>query len=288
MTEEDYFRINYFTGTPVHGILGADILSQFTVELDYRREMLTFWDPAAFQPDPDYVAIPLELRNHKPYLSLPSRIHENTPPVRLKYLIDTGAALSLLLLTSSHPSVTLPEQVVQGILGVGLGGFLTGVKGRIQQVQMGSFPLNNLVASFQDINRYPDTTHLHGRHGLIGNEVLQRFDLAFDYPRETLYLRPNRDYADPFPIDRSGLFLIATGAHLNTYIVQEVIPGSPAFLADLRPGDILKSYNYWPIGFYSLADLNRRFRKDPGKRIRLKIKRGRKTLRRHFVLADYF
>lgn len=287
VTVEDYFQINYFTGSPIHGILGADILHHFVMRINYERHYVEFIKPGSFQPKEDYAEIPLTLHRNKPYLSLSTRIHENTPSTAFKYLLDTGAALPLLLLTNSHPAISLPANVVQGILGVGLGGFLTGAKGRIQQVHMGPFPMNNLVGSFQDISLYPDTTHLQGRQGILGNLVLDRFDLVLDYPGERMLIRPNDDYADPFPIDRSGLFLISSGFDLNTIMVQEVIPGSPAFFADIRPGDIIKSYRRWPVSFFGLDGLTKRFRMEEGKRIHLTIARGRNRLHRSFLLKDY-
>ncbi len=287
VTKEDYFQINYFTGSPIHGILGADILSRFVISIDYRRQVIEFIDPGTFKEEKGYAEIPMTLHRNKPFLHLPTKIHEHTDALPFKYLLDTGAALPLLLLTNSHPAIHLPDHVVQGILGMGLGGFLTGAKGRIQQVYLGPFPINNLVGSFQDVSLYPDTTHLQGRHGILGNLVLDRFDLILDYPRGRAFVRPNDDYADPFPVDRSGLFLISSGFDLSTIMVQEVIPGSPAFIAGIRPGDILKKYKFWPVSFFGLEGLTQRFRKEPGKKIRLKIKRGRKRLRRHFVLQDY-
>lgn len=287
VTKEDYFQINYFTGSPIHGILGADILHHFSLRINYEHRYVEFIEPSAFRPDEGYAEIPMTLHRNKPYLSLSTRIHEDTPATPLKYLLDTGAALPLLLLTNSHPAISLPERVVQGILGVGLGGFLTGAKGRVQQVNMGPFPINNLVGSFQDISLYPDTTHLQGRQGIIGNLVLDRFDLVLDYTRNRMFIRPNDDYADPFPIDRSGLFLISSGFNLNTIMVQEVIPGSPAFFADIRPGDIIKSYKRWPVSFFGLDGLTKRFRMEEGKKIRLTIARGRNRLHRSFILTDY-
>lgn len=287
VTKEDYFQINYFTGTPIHGILGADVLSRFVIQIDFEHQIVSFINPSNYQPEEGFAEIPMTLHRNKPFLFLNTRIHEQTEPRPFKYLLDTGAALPVLLLTNSDPAIRLPEHVIQGILGMGLGGFLTGAKGRVQQVQLGPYPINNLVGSFQDIKLYPDTAHLQGRHGVLGNFVLDRFDLILDYPRSKAYVRPNDDYADPFPVDRSGLFLISSGFDLSTIMVQEVLPGSPAFAAGIRPGDIIRKYNAWPVSFFGLQGLSKRFRKDPGKRIKLKIKRGRQSIRRHFILQDY-
>ncbi len=287
VTYEDYFKINYFTGSPIHGIIGADILSRFNLSLDFQKKVLTFSDPDHFTPPAGYDAIPASFIRNKPYITLNSQIHEKTPPVPLKYLLDTGAALGIMLLTDSHPAIQLPTQTAQGVLGIGLGGFIMGAKGRIRSIKIGPHELLNITGNFQDLSNYPDTSLLHGRKGLIGNLFLDRFDIILDYRRSVLYLRPNRNFENPFPVDRSGLFLLASGRDLKKVVVQESIPGSPAHLADVRPGDIIRRYNGWPTSLLGLKGLNKRMRKDSGKKIRLTLRRGRTTVHRRFILKDY-
>ena len=287
VTYDDYFRINYFTGSPIHGIIGADILSRFSLSVDFQKKMLTFIDPDHFTPPAGYDAIPATFIRNKPYLTLSSQIHEKTPAVPLKYLMDTGAALGVLLLTDSHPAIQLPDQTAHGVLGIGLGGFIMGAKGRIRSIKIGAHELLNITGNFQDLSSYPDTSVLQGRKGLIGNLFLDRFDIILDYRRSVLYLKPNRNFENPFPVDRSGLFLLASGADLHRVVVQESIPGSPAHLADVRPGDIIRRYNGWPTSLFGLQGLNKRMRMEPGKKIRLTLRRGRTTVHRRFVLKDY-
>ncbi len=287
VTYDDYFRINYFTGSPIHGIIGADILSRFILSLDFRKKIITFIDPEYFTAPPGYDAIPATFIRNKPYVTLLCQIHENTPPVHLKYLLDTGAAIGVMLLTDSHPAIQLPTQTVNGVLGIGLGGVIMGAKGRIRSITIGTHELLNITGNFQHITSYPDTNLLQGRKGLIGNLLLDRFDIILDYRSSFLYLKPNRTFKNPFPVDRSGLFLLASGAYLQKVVVQESIPGSPAQLADIRPGDIISRYNGWPTSLIGLQGLNKRMRKDQGKMIRLTLKRGRTTVHRRFILKDY-
>jgi hypothetical protein len=37
-----------------------------------------------------------------------------------------------------------------------------------------------------------------GADAVIGNNVLRRFDLVYDYAHAKVHLRPNRSYAEPF------------------------------------------------------------------------------------------
>jgi hypothetical protein len=287
VTREDYFRFYQFTGSPIHGILGADVLHRFALTIDYQRKELIFHDPGRFTPPVKAEAIPLELHRNKPFLSMSCQIDEQRPPMTLKILMDTGAALTLLLLADSHPNLSIPDHAVAGILGIGLGGFIQGARGRIRGVSMGSFPLEAPVANFQHIHQYPDTSLLHGRHGLIGNHLLEHFHLTIDYPRKTLYLQANRKTGKALATDRSGLFLLAAGSGLRSLLVQEVATDSPAWEAGIRPGDRITHLNGMPIRWLGLDTLNRRMRRAPGTSYRLTLRRGEERIQIRIRLRDY-
>jgi C-terminal processing protease CtpA/Prc len=129
-----------------------------------------------------------------------------------------------------------------------------------------------------------DTTRF--RNGLIGTQLLTRFQVFIDYVNEKLYLRAVGNYNRKFKMDKSGLFIFAMGQNLNIYIVQDTIDDSPASEADIRPGDIIKKVQGLPSTLYSLDNLLRIFQKREGKVIRLVIQRGQETLKKRIRLRE--
>ena len=87
-----------------------------------------------------------------------------------------------------------------------------------------------------------------------------------------------------FKFDKSGLVIIAADFQLNKYIVHSVLPGSPAAVAGLLPGDEIRRLNAAPSGMLSLEAINQIFRKDEGKKIVLVVKRNKKRLKFMFKL----
>ncbi|PSR12442.1 MAG: hypothetical protein DA408_15545 [Bacteroidetes bacterium] len=287
--EEDYFRFEEYVGTEIHGILGADILRRFVIEIDFRRRVISFQDPSRFTPPnpKKFFQIPVEFDRYKPYLTLPANLIQNQP-TSLKLLMDSGASLALLLYTHSDSLLQLPENLIRTNIGHGLGGALEGYVGRTATLQIGKIQLNQVITSFHDLDQdYDiDNTFLNSRNGLLGNNILSRFSVIIDYIREKVYLRPNRDYNRPFKYDRSGLTVIAAGGQQHDFVILNVVKDSPADLAGLQKGDEIRALNGVPSILLGLENLVSNFQRKVGKRVRLLIKRGEQRMLVEFRLQD--
>ena len=75
-----------------------------------------------------------------------------------------------------------------------------------------------------------------GFMGILGNEVLKRFNLFINVKQQRISLEPNRLYSDIFKVNSSGLELISDDS-LRKVIVDYVYPDSPADSSGLRAGD---------------------------------------------------
>ncbi len=284
--EDDYFRFEEFGGINVHGILGADLFRRFIVKIDYRKKIITLYDPEYFsKPGGQFQEMAMELHRNKPYIVAPTQLNRNKT-IEGKYLIDTGASISLLLYTNTYKSFELPSRYVRSKIGMGLGGYLQGFIGRIERVQLGDFALDGVITNFQEISPEIDSSFLNKRNGIIGNQLLNRFVVIIDYIGEKIYLQPDRGYRRSFQYDKSGLIIAASGSSLNEFSVVDVIANSPAEEAGIQIGDEIKSVNGVPTSFMHLADLSRRFYARSGKKINLIIKRNDTRIKKTFRLRE--
>ncbi len=284
--QEDYFRFEEYAGVDVHGILSAMAFSRFIVKINYDRQMLTLYDRATFEmQERDYVAVPMEVFRNKIYINTTMQVlPDSVAPVKL--LIDTGAGLPLLMFTNTHPLVRPPATAIPSNIGMGLGGYLEGFTGRIHRIALGSFSQTGVITYFQELDSLDQPDYLNGRHGLVGNTLLSHFQLIIDYQKGQIWLKPSRTYRDAFVYDRSGLNIIASGQHFNKYVVQNVLPNSPAADADIRRDDQILRIRGLPTAFFTLADVQRFFQKSPGKKVRMVIKRGDQKIRKTIVLRE--
>ncbi len=284
--EEDYLQIENVIGTEIHGILGIDIFQYHVLEIDYEKKILTIFDARFFEaPRKGWQHLPMNFSTNKPYLNVPITLDEGTR-LEAQLLIDTGADLSLLLHPNTNDSIQLPENVIQGRIGSGLGGFLDGYLGRVKLLNIPGFEFRNVVTHFQNMPEINDTIPQFNREGIIGSRLLKRFKSIFDFPGHQLYLKPIRNYNRDFDYDRSGMSLIAQGETLNKIMVNEVLKGSPAYRVGIQRGDQVLKLNSILRGGMKLELVMGLLQKKAGKKIRIKVNRKNEKLKFVFFLED--
>jgi hypothetical protein len=114
--------------------------------------------------------------------------------------------------------------------------------------------------------------------GLIGAEVLERFDVVFDNPNKRIRLTPNASYGQPAEYDRSGLRIGAEGPDFHRFVVRRTVPHSPAADAGIEHGDIVESIDKRSAGEMTLTEIRAMLRR-PGGRYSVGILRGDRHLR---------
>ena len=158
----------------------------------------------------------------------------------------------------------------------------------IENFDFGSYNLKNVPNSFQVIENDSIEVNNNNRDGLVGNQILDRFNLIIDYHGEDLYLQPNRKYKKGFRFNKSGLSVISSGKNLNQYLIQDVISNSPAYEVGLLPGDKILSINRIPYFLLSMNRISRILSRKEGRTISIKIKRGLEKETFKFQLKNLF
>lgn len=285
--DDDYFQFDKFSGLDVQGVIGAESFRGYVIKFDFVKQTITMYDPSVFKANDhrNFEELPIEIIRAKPYVKATAMIQSDSS-TELKLLIDTGAALSLLLHTYSTPGLSLPQQVIKGNIGTGLGGEIEGYVGRVRSLRLGKNQIANPVSNFQELYQMSDSSYLNGRNGLLGGEILSRFNFIIDFAKEKLYLQPNRFFKQKFTYDKSGLVLIAGGESLNLFTVHQVLPNSSAEEAGLQKGDQLVKLNYISTRFYNLGDVNRKLQGKTGKTIRIIFIRNGKKMTTKLKLRD--
>jgi predicted metalloprotease with PDZ domain len=142
----------------------------------------------------------------------------------------------------------------------------------VRSLQLGRYRLNAPLTSFPDVESGALRSEVP-RNGNIGFELLKRFEVIIDYTRNTLWLRPNALFRDPFEHDMCGIELLATGPEYRRYLVLSIEPNSPAASAGLLPDDELVSINMLPVKTMSLTQISRIFHSGDGKTLFLLLQR---------------
>jgi hypothetical protein len=289
--EEDYFRFEEYSGLQIHGILGADFLKRFTLQIDYQKQTVTFYSPVYFKNkvkiNKDNVdLLPFTLIKSKPYIRCTTHLYGEEINT-LNYLIDTGAGLSLLLYTSIDSLKNAQVKMLNSPIGLGLGGKLEGYVGRIKNFQFASKSFPELITKFQQKPMFFDSLMITPRDGIIGNNILSAFSkVIFDYNTSNIIVSKSPKNVKQRPYDRSGLIIGASGENLNIFTILRIIENTPAFKSGLQTGDRITKINGLSIGILSLNMINNKFRGSIGKKMRITIQRDNQFLEFELALDD--
>ncbi len=284
--EDEYFSFKELTGIEIHGIIGADMFRNYKVAIDYQKRLIQLHKQGSKKlKTKGYQELSMAVQKSKPYIVCPVTLSYNKT-IPLKLLIDTGASTALLLDTNSDTSLVLPKEIIPENLGFGIGGVMKGYVGRIPYIDIAGKELENIVCHFQEGGNTADSLNLIFRHGLIGNYILDRFDLIIDYHEQKFYLKPARKWRRKFEYDKSGISFISVGIETSKYYIQSILEGSPAEKAGIKSGDIIRKINLVPAEFLSYDGINRIFRRKTGKKVNIKVKRDEEIIKFEFRLKD--
>lgn len=286
--EEDYLELRNYLGADVQGILGYELFSRFIVTIDYDKKELILTRPEKFRPKKKYQKLKISVEDTKPYIVTEITMRDTTS-VKVKLMIDSGASHGLILEPDSNDTLSVPQNHVASIIGRGLGGVITGKIGRVAGVDLGKYDVRNVIANFPDPNSYMDTlktSRIVKRNGAIGGEILSRFKVTFDFPREYVYLKKNSSFKKKFYYNMSGLTMKAKGSRLQHFEITDVRVKSPAEEAGIKPGDLVVMINGLFTSDMDLNQLNAFFNVKPGKKIILELDRDGQRLRKEFRLTS--
>jgi hypothetical protein len=170
-------------GVRVDGILGYELFSRFVVTVDYKAKTMTLNSPGAFPISNAAQEIPIELRDKWAFVKA-ELVFPGSVTVQDAFLIDTGSSDAV-----DHPIVMKLENRVPATSGVGLGAKIQGATARATFFRLGRYSITAPTVSCCGAS---DATSK-----LIGNEVLQRFTVIFDYPSSRIFIEPNSYFEEP-------------------------------------------------------------------------------------------
>lgn len=266
----DAFLLSSYVGTPITGLIGYDFFNSFNVRINYIAQIITVTKSENYKSRRGFKAIPLSIENQKPYINVETKLNDSTT-ILTKLVIDTGAGHPISLEKDSDPRITIPDSTLNARLGMGLSGPINGHIGRIKKLKLNDIEINNVITSFPNYESVGEKVISTPRNGNLGNDLLKRFTVIFDYPRRVMYLKPNEKLKEPFEHDMTGIELITAGDDLRRYLITRVEPGSPADAIGLQKDDEIMSINFKPAKDMLIGEIDNLFRSRNGRNILVEV-----------------
>jgi len=232
----DYEILTAAYGEQIDGIIGFSFLSRYIVKIDYDSSKIHVYSKGSMKyPRGGFLLRPI-------LSTLPiqvARIHDEKE-INSRFYFDTGAGLCLLLSSDFVDDSSLLSKKKKPVLtqGEGLGGKMEMKLTTVRDFKLGPYRFKKVPTYIFDDN-YNVTAYPY-LGGLIGNDILRRFNIIINYDRRDIYLQPNTHFRDPFDYSYTGLGIYKIDGEVR---VIDIMPGSPAEKAGFIPGDIIMAMN---------------------------------------------
>jgi hypothetical protein len=230
----DYELLTSVYGIKIDGIIGYSFLRRYIVRLDYDNLMLEVYSPGSYKYPrggyllkPNFSTLPLQMATLNDDRAITSR-----------FIFDTGAGLSFLLSKDfvDDSTVFKKNRKFYATQAEGLGGKRQMVISVSKEVKLGPYKFRKVpVHIFEDdynVTSYP----LLG--GLVGNDILRRFNVILNYPEQSIHIKPNSHFNESFDYSYTGLGIYLVDGEIR---VVDIMKNSPGEAAGFLPGDIIFS-----------------------------------------------
>ena len=272
MRDENTFE-ELDSGEEIAGIIGFHILSRFVVKIDYDTFELIFYNRSNYEYDGDGVIMPIVLTYNLPLIVSKVSVNNYTEFEGF-FLVDTGARSDLIISSPTVNKFNMIDAVGDHyVLKTEVGS--SGKKAKIMygKVRALEFAEHNFTEVPVILSQAENgVLSFKGIDGIIGNRILKRFNIVFDYTRSLIYLEPNANMSKKYMVNVSGFNI---SFQRGKPMVKNVIDRSPASRAGLKNGDFIISIEGTVVEDLT-SDQIRSYFDNEGKRLKLVIKRGTK------------
>jgi hypothetical protein len=274
----DYEILNAVYGERIDGIIGFSVLSRYIFKINYDSSFLDIYSKGTMKyPRGGYLLKPLIAT-----LPVQAARVKDEKTIGGRFLFDIGAGLNMMLSKDfvEDSSFLNKKRKMYVKEAEGLGGKIDMQLTVIKEVKVGPYKFRNVpVYVFKDeynITSYPFLA------GILGNDILRRFNCILNYDKRDIYLMPNTHYQDSFDYSYSGVELY----YINeTIMVGDVAKNSPAEAAGLKEGDIVVAINK---SFDQNLSTLKAALQNTGDKVHIIIRRGTELMEFEFKVRSIF
>ena len=227
-------------GSEVDGMFGMEFMRGRKVEFNYADGYMRILSQDE-QPAEGYVCVKckwLDGRQARMVMPVSIKVNERLS-LDGNFLVDMGSSGSISLNSSVAAKFNnAPTDVKRKMYDTGgVGGSRTDYIFKVERVSVAG---NDILGLSIDLSG--NTQGMMARNeydGLVGNGLLEHFDVIIDFAKCEIWLRPNRNFGTVKMYD-SGTTLTPQA---DGWIVNGLIEGGNAYKAGVRRGDMILSIN---------------------------------------------
>ena len=260
------------------GLIGYELFKRFVVRMDFQRKTVTLSLPAKFLYRGRGIKVPFKLSNTIPL------VRGEVDGVPGEFIVDSGFPGSIILYQNFVAKNDLTAKFnprFEAVTGWGIGGPVRAGVTRARVFKLGGVTVRDSVLTLSLLKQGALADPYLA--GAIGEGVLKRFTVTFDYGRREMIFEKNANYDSSDVFDRSGMYLNKAP---EWFEVMDVIAGGPADKAGMKTGDRIVSVDGKKAPGMSLPEVRLMFKRPLGTRVNLILKTDKSTRNVVLVLKD--
>jgi|688.fasta_scaffold25020_9 hypothetical protein len=232
----DYSVLTSIYGVRIDGVIGYALLSRYIVSIDYEKQYIEWFAPGLYPYPRKGTLLRPSINKLPAHPFLIQELQAKSYPL----LIDIGAGLNMLFSErfAKEAGVLDPTRKSWVTSGEGIGGQIELRLTLLKSLRIGPYRFKKIPITIFD-DSYNVTNYPHWA-GLIGNDLLRRFNTVLNYPAAEIHLKPNRFFYDEFDYAYIGMELYLIDGLIK---VGFVASNSPAQDAGLEVGDEIVAVN---------------------------------------------
>ncbi len=267
-TSLDHLEISI--GRSIDGIIGYDVLKNFAVRIDYNAMEFSLYDKDNFKYTGSGDRFDLDLHNYIPYI--PGTVTlANGETLKGDFFVDTGAGTTIDFNTpfvDKHKMISkIGNQYSYLVSGISDNETMH-YKGKAALFKFGSFVFNGIPIGLSQAEHGIQASKKVD--GILGNELLKRFNMVLDYEGGKIYMERNDVFDDVFRIDAAG-FDLQYGAGMEDVFIHVIHENSPAAAEGIDVNAQLIEVAGKAVSSYSLPELKNLFSNANDQSIAIKI-----------------
>lgn len=265
----DLSRLEQSIGRNIDGIIGYDLLKNYVIKIDYMDMMFKLYDPSSFAYEGYGQGFKFKLNSYIPHITCKVTLN-NGETFEEEFFINTGAGTTMdfntIFANKNGVIDKTGDHYSYPVSGLGTDETLH-YEGRVMNFSLGTVDFENLPVGISQAKH--GIQHHKKVAGIVGNSVLRRFNLTFDYKRSMVYFEANENSKDPFLVNASGMHLQLDPSG-SMVLVHRVFEGGPASSAGIQAGAQLLEINGEQVSDYSLPEVRKRL-KSTNQKVKVKV-----------------
>jgi hypothetical protein len=259
----DYDLLSSVYGEKIDGIIGFSFLSRFIVHVNYDSSIISVYTKGTIKyPKGGYVLKPFLVN-----IPVTTATIRDEREVNARFYFDTGAGMCVLLSSDFVSDSVFIRGKSKWYMSQaeGLGGKAPMKQGVIRQLKIGPYKFRRVPAYIFD-DEYNITSYPY-LGGLIGNDLLKRFNLIINYEKRDIHMMPNSHFREQFDYSYTGLGMYVLDGVIR---IVDVMRNSPAEKAGFKAGDIIMAV---ANNFSQNIQTYKNLMQNPGQKVKVVIYR---------------